>query len=79
MFRILNQIGLGEYVLVMLNNTWKFMLNSKKLQILLKIFAGYIRKDYLHLSMIRSDDLGIYVKVAKQFMVGLSNRDRFEG
>jgi putative heme iron utilization protein len=79
MLRTLTVMGTGGLVLEMLGKIWACMRRRGKYNVLLKIFSGYIRKDYLKLWLERSEELTRYVKIAKYFMVGLCNRERFEG
>ena len=72
-------MGAGSLVLEVLAEIWSRMRRTGKYNVLLNIFSGYLRKEYLKLWMERPEELARYVKIAKYFMVGLSNRERFEG
>jgi hypothetical protein len=51
----------------------------RKYNIVLHIFSGYIRKEFTKLSMESTDEFIQFFKIIKHFMIGLSNRERFEG
>ncbi len=77
LLRTLTQMGAGNVVLKVLAHIWSCMKKTGRFNVLLKIFSGYLRKEYLILWLERAEDLALYVKIAKFFMVGLSNRERF--
>jgi len=74
MLKTLSQMGCGSIVLDILYRIWVHMRRKSRYNVLLNIFSGYIRKEYLKLWMERAEDLARYVKIAKFFMVGLCNR-----
>jgi hypothetical protein len=74
MLKTLSQMGCGSIVLDILSKIWAHMRRKSRYKVLLNIFSGYIRKDYLKLWMERAEDLTRYVRTAKYFMVGLCNR-----
>ena len=74
MLKTLSQMGCGSIVLDILTKIWSYMRRTSRYNVLLNIFSGYIRKEYLRLWMERAEDLTRYVRIAKYFMVGLCNR-----
>ena len=49
MFRTLTNMGFGPLVLELLAKFWTAMKNNRSYEVLLKVFSGYIRKEYLTL------------------------------
>ena len=72
--RTLANLGAATLVLEILTTLWMFMKRNKKYNILLRIFSGYIRQDYLKLCLKSSDDIKQYFKIILVFMIGFSNR-----
>ena len=79
LLRNLTQMGAGIQVLQVLTRLWSNMIRNKCYGVLLKVFSNYIRKEYLKLWLSKGDDLQTYLKLAKYFMCGFANRERFEG
>jgi hypothetical protein len=74
LLRNLTQMGSGSLVLDVLGRLWAYMRRNSCFSVLLKIFSGFIRKEYLKLWLDRGEELSRYIKFAKYFMVGLCNR-----
>lgn len=51
LFRNLTEMGFGNLVLDLLNRLWVKMKDNRSYEVLLKLFSGYIRKEYLTLWM----------------------------
>jgi hypothetical protein len=72
-------MGAGSVVLDLLQTIWGWLLRKKKYNILLSLFSDYVRQDFLKLTLRSSDDVGKFFKLIRLFMIGFSNRERFEG
>ena len=77
--RVLVGLGASATVLMVLETLWVYLGGQKKWSILLRIFGGFIRQEYLSLSLRLSEELTAYFSLIKRFMIGFWNFERFEG
>jgi hypothetical protein len=64
MLRTLTMMGLGSMVVDVLMQLWTMMKSNKCYSVLLMLFSGYVRKEYLNLWLERGEDVEKYIKLA---------------
>ncbi len=79
LLRTVGSLGAGRLVVELLMKLWNVMAGLRRYGILLHVFSSYIRKEFTRLSLQTTEELQQYLKVIKHFMIGFSNRERFEG